>query len=113
MKKFSESRQKKYDYWQSIIGDWEASHLTQANYCAAHHLSFATFKSWRSKLTKNHEIETNKTEQPQQTNQCQRPEMIPVKIAQEIDLHNSFNTDSHQVRIEFKSGIVIYIPTGD
>jgi len=113
MKKFSGLKQKKYRDWQSIIGDWEASHLTQANYCAAHHLSFATFKSWRSKLTKNHETEANKTERFQGDDQCQHPEMIPVKIVQGIDLHNSFNTDTHQVRIEFKSGIVIYIPTGD
>jgi len=124
MKEFSKSRQKKYDYWQGIMRDWKNSGLIQTNYCASHHISFSTFKNWRTRLAKkneNHESEIGKSELSNRTNRFPCPEMVPVKISQGIDLHNSFNADTHQssqlnnhqVRIELKSGIMIYIPTGD
>ncbi|MCB0335140.1 MAG: hypothetical protein KDD62_02510 [Bdellovibrionales bacterium] len=38
--------------WRSLIGDWEKSGETQANFCKRHGVSVATFQYWRQKLKK-------------------------------------------------------------
>lgn len=37
------------DYWYGLIGEWEASDLTQYQFCKARKLSHKTFMEWRCK----------------------------------------------------------------
>lgn len=42
--------EQKQTYWLQHFKDWEQSKLSQQNYCKEHHVNFATFGYWRTKL---------------------------------------------------------------
>lgn len=41
----------KQQFWQEHLDDWQASGLSQTDYCNAHQLKLGTFTYWRGKQT--------------------------------------------------------------
>ena len=54
--------QTKKKYWQKQHNDWEASNLSQPDFCKQHELNYGQFQYWRKKF-KNKSTQTKKTEQ--------------------------------------------------
>jgi len=46
----STTRKSKRKYWQRHISAWQASHLSQSEYCSRKAIKLNTFGAWKRKL---------------------------------------------------------------
>ena len=96
------------DQWLITVKEWEASGLTQAEFCREHDIKKVTFGKWRSKFIASGECEsravkTCPTEEPSVSG------FIPLKVMSH-DASDDGDLSSHIIEIALPHGITLRIP---
>lgn len=78
--------------WESLIAEWEASDLSQRNFCQQHNLSLASFGYYRKKFREAH---------------YQTAAVLPVKVQSSND---RLSATTASLRLLFPNGIQLIAP---
>ena len=100
------------DNWLTLIREWEATDMTQAEFCRERDVNLATFGMWRSNFIASGECESRAVKTCAVESESKG--FIPLKVITDENLSLTAGdkgvADSEMIELSFPHGIILRIP---